>query len=140
MSEHEPLKIYRKAKTASSKSLGYTFGVLFLCVGLWPWIRYGHVVNMWLCFVSLTLFYLAIFSPKSLESANKLWFRLGVLLQSFVSPIVMGFLFFTVIAPVAVVLKLVRWDPLNLRRTDSDSYWILSSDRNREQSSMKNQY
>tara|TARA_B110000305_G_C18983302_1_gene422616 strand:+ start:420 stop:620 length:201 start_codon:yes stop_codon:yes gene_type:complete len=66
-----------------------------------------------------------------------MWFKFGILLAKFVSPIVMAFVFFGVVTPTGLLMKLFKKDILKLKKDSSKTYWIKKSD---EKSSMKNQF
>ena len=68
---------------------------------------------------------------------NKAWFRFGVFLGNFVSPIIMGIIFFLVVTPIGLLMKLLGKDLINLKKNNEKTYWI---QRNKIKSSMKNQF
>ena len=76
-------------------------------------------------------------NSKILTPFNKLWMRLGALLGIIVSPIVMGVVYFGIITPIGLIMKLFRKDLINLRKNNSKTYWIEKKDI---KSSMKNQF
>jgi hypothetical protein len=70
-----------------------------------------------------------------------LWTRLGVLLGKVVSPIALGILFYAVLTPVALILRLTGQDPLRLRPDrGGDSYWITRKPPGPPPDSMGNQF
>ena len=68
---------------------------------------------------------------------NKIWFKFGIILGGIVSPIIMGLVFFLVVTPISLILRLFKKDTLNLKKNDSVTYWIVKSDK---KSKMKNQF
>ena len=72
-----------------------------------------------------------------LTPLNKLWFKFGLFLGKFVSPIVMGLIFFIVVTPTGLILKIFRKDVLRLKKNNEKSYWI---EKNEPKSKMKNQF
>ena len=74
---------------------------------------------------------------KNLTPLNKIWFKFGILLGKIVSPIVMGLIFFLVVTPIAIFMKILKKDLLNLRYNNDKSYWI---EKNEPKSKMKNQF
>ena len=60
-----------------------------------------------------------------------------MLLGKFVSPIVMGLVFFLVVTPTGLIMKLFNKDLLKLRKNKNSSYWIK---RPETKSEMKNQF
>jgi len=77
-------------------------------------------------------------NSKILTPLNKLWMRLGILLGAIVSPIVMGVVYFGVITPIGLIMKLFGKDVLNLNiDTNKNTYWTL---KKKIPSKMKDQF
>jgi hypothetical protein len=72
-----------------------------------------------------------------LTPLNKLWFKFGIFLGKIVSPVVMGVIFFAVVTPIALIMKLLGKDILNLKKNKKQTYWIECKDRFNK---MKNQF
>ena len=68
---------------------------------------------------------------------NKMWFKFGIFLGSFIAPIVMGVIYFFVVTPTGILVRLFKKDLLNLKRNNNKTYWIAKNDKN---NSMKNQF
>jgi Saxitoxin biosynthesis operon protein SxtJ len=122
-----------------------TFGLLFIGVfallgfySLWK----GWVVNATQVFFALSALLAAItlFAPVFLTPLNKAWYQLGLLLGKVVSPIVLGILFFIVITPVAICMRLAGRDALKLRKQDVSSHWIDRKPPGPEPESFKEQF
>ena len=86
---------------------------------------------------SLIFLILGLINSKILTPLNKIWFKFGILLGKIVSPIVMGLIFFLVVTPIAIFMKILKKDLLNLRYNNDKSYWI---EKNEPKSKMKNQF
>ncbi len=112
------------------------FFVVFLAIGLWPALS-GNEIRIWLIIISLIFFILGIFNSKILTPLNKVWFRFGIFLGNFIAPIVMGIVFFLVVTPTGLIMKLFRKDLINLKQNNDKTYWIEKKDIT---SSMKNQF
>jgi hypothetical protein len=68
----------------------------------------------------------ALLRPNVLAPLNRIWTKLGLLMATVVSPIVLGLLFFIVVTPVGLLMRLVGKDPLRLRHdSGANSYWIV---------------
>ena len=80
---------------------------------------------------------LGILNSKILTPLNKLWFKFGILLGKIVSPVVMAFVFFGVVTPIALIMKIFKKDLLNIKKNKNLSYWIAKSG---PKSKMKNQF
>lgn len=127
---------HKDIKIGSNRSFGIVFFVVFLLIGFWP-ILSGNELRIWSILISLIFLILGIFNSKILTPLNKVWFRFGIFLGNFVSPIIMGIVFFLVVTPTGLIMKLFRKDLINLRKNNSDTYWIEKKDI---KSSMKNQF
>ena len=122
-------------KIGSNRSFGIVFFVVFLLIGLYPILK-GNDVRYWSLIVSLVFLILGIINSKILSPLNKLWFKFGIFLGRIVSPLVMGIIFFAVVTPIALIMKLLRKDVLNLKKNNKKSYWVETKNRI---SKMKNQ-
>tara|TARA_B100000482_G_scaffold152750_1_gene114657 strand:- start:386 stop:775 length:390 start_codon:yes stop_codon:yes gene_type:complete len=127
---------YKDIKIGSNRSFGVVFFVVFLLIGLWPILK-GNELRIWSIVISLIFLTLGILNSKILTPFNKVWFRFGIFLGNFISPIIMGIVFFLVVTPTGLIMKLFRKDLINLRKNNSSTYWIEKKDI---KSSMKNQF
>ena len=127
---------YKDIKIGSNRSFGIVFFVVFLLIGLWPILK-GNELRIWSIVISLIFLILGILNSKILTPFNKIWFRFGIFLGNFISPIIMGIVFFLVVTPTGLIMKLLRKDLINLRKNNSSTYWIEKKDI---KSSMKNQF
>ena len=83
------------------------------------------------------MLFLGIINSKLLTPLNKIWFKIGILLGNIISPIVMGIIFFLVVTPTSIIMKILRKDLLNLKKNNKNSYWI---EKRKQNSSMKKQF
>ncbi len=125
-----------KVKVGSNRSFGIVFFVVFLIVALWP-LKNNLDIRIWSLIISFIFLILGIFNSKLLSPLNKIWFKFGILLGRIISPIVMGIIFFIVVTPTAIILKIFRKDVLSLKKSNSNSYWKKKADY---KTSMKNQF
>jgi len=123
-------------KISSNKSFGIVFAVVFSLIALWPLLK-GNEIRLWSLIISIIFLTLGLFNSKILTPLNKLWFKLGVLLGNFIAPIIMGIIFFFVVTPTGIIMKLLRKDLIKLKKNNDESYWIEKKDI---KSSMKNQF
>ena len=123
-------------KISSNKSFGIVFAVVFSLIALWPLLK-GNEIRLWSLIISIIFLTLGLLNSKILTPLNKLWFKLGVLLGNFIAPIIMGIIFFFVVTPTGIIMKLLRKDLIKLKKNNDDSYWIEKKDI---KSSMKNQF
>ena len=123
-------------KAGSNKSFGIVFFIFFLIIGIYPLINQDSI-RIWSIVISIIFLILGLFNSKILTPLNILWFKFGMILGKFVSPIVMGIIFFLVVTPTGIIMKLFGKDLLKLKKNKSKSYWIIRSD---DDSNMKNQF
>ena len=123
-------------KISSNRSFGIVFFVVFLIIALYP-LTYSGDVRIWSAIISLIFFVLGILNSKLLTPLNKLWFRFGIVLAKIVSPLIMGIIFFLVVTPIGLIMRLLGKDVLNLKYNKNKSYWI---EKNGPKSKMKNQF
>ena len=127
----------KEIKTSSNKSFGLVFFVLFMLIALWPLLN-DENIRIWSVIVSIIFLILGLFNSKILTPFNKLWMRLGILLGAIVSPIVMGIVYFAVITPIGLIMKLFGKDVLNLKiDKNKNTYWTL---KKKIPSKMKDQF
>tara|TARA_Y100000590_G_scaffold347063_1_gene397545 strand:- start:249 stop:638 length:390 start_codon:yes stop_codon:yes gene_type:complete len=125
-----------KIKLGSNRSFGIVFFIFFLIISLWP-IKSGGNLNIWLFIISLIFLILGIMNSQLLRPLNYIWFKFGLFLGSIVSPIVMSIIFFLVVTPISILMKIFNKDILNLRTNKKNTYWIEKTD---PKSKMKNQF
>jgi len=131
------MKAESKIKISSNRSFGLVFFVVFLIVALWP-LKSGEDIRIWSLALSIIFFSLGILNSKLLTPLNKLWFKFGILLGSIVSPIIMGIVFFLVVTPTSIIMRLLGKDLLKMSKVKNTStYWIK---RGKQQSTMKKQF
>jgi hypothetical protein len=123
-------------KMSSNRSFGLVFFVVFLLIALWP-IKFGETIRTWALLLSVIFLFLGILNSKILYPLNKLWNYLGIFLGVLVSPIVMGIIFFLIVTPTGLIMRLFRKDLLRLKKKDIKSYWI---NKEKIKTSMKNQF
>ena len=123
-------------KISSNRSFGIVFFVVFLLIALYPLIGKGEV-RLWSLVISLIFLILGILKSKILTPLNQLWFKFGIILGKIISPLVMGIIFFLVVTPVGIFMRLLRKDLLNLKFNKKNSYWI---EKTGPKSKMKNQF
>ena len=126
-----------KIKISSNRNFGLVFFVVFLIVALWP-LKSGEDFRSWSLVLSIIFFILGVLNSKLLTPLNKLWFKFGILLGSIVSPIVMGIVYFLVVTPIGIIMRLLGKDLLKTNKIKSVStYWIK---RDKQHSTMKKQF
>ena len=114
---------------------GSLFFIFFLIIGLYP-LKSGGVIRVWSVVFSLVFLIITIIRPNLFTFLNRLWIQFGILLGKIISPIVMGFVFFFVVTPTGILVRILKKDVMGLKRGTS-SYWINREDKVQ---SMKKQF
>ena len=120
----------------SIKSFGIVFFVVFLLIAIFPLANSGDI-RIWSLIISLIFLILGLLKSKILTPLNILWFKFGIILGKVVSPLVMAVIFFFVVTPIGLIMRLLGKDVLNLKYNKNKSYWI---EKNGSKSKMKNQF
>ena len=123
-------------KIGTNKSFGIVFFVFFLIVSIFPLLNDGDI-RVWSLIISLVFLILGILNSKILTPLNRIWFKFGILLGRFVSPVVMGIIFFAIVTPTSVIMRVLQKNLLNLKKGNKKTYWL---ERSKIKSKMKNQF
>ena len=126
-----------ETKVGSNKSFGIVFGIFFLIIFLWLLVKNGSL-NYWFLSISIVFFILGFINSKILSPLNHIWAKFGFLLGKIISPLIMMIIFFGVVTPIGLFMKLLKKDLLSLKKNNDKTYWINKDDK--VQSKMKNQY
>ena len=126
----------KKIKVSSNKSFGIVFSIFFLLISIYPLLN-NDPIYYWSLFVSFIFLVLGLMNSKILSPLNLLWFKFGILLGRIISPIVMGIIFFLVVTPISIILKIFGKDVLNLKFNNNKTYWIV---KDGPKSNMKKQF
>ena len=122
---------------SSNKSFGLLFFVVFLILGLWP-LKNGESLNLYFITVSVVFLILGLLNSKFLSPLNKSWIKLGEILGVIIAPIVMALVYFVILTPVSIIVRVFGKDLLGLKfLKKKDTYWIK---RKKTLGSMKKQF
>ena len=139
MHEHSP-RHASPIQSSSDRSFGFVFAAVFLIIGLYP-LLHASGIRLWAVAMSGMFLLLAVLRPQVLAPANRLWTKFGLLLHNIVSPIALGILFFLVVTPTGLLMRLLGKDPLRLRFDPAaDSYWIKRDPPGPTADSLNNQF
>ena len=123
-------------KISSNRSFGIVFFIVFLLIALYPLLK-DNDLRIWSLVISFIFLILSLINSKILTPLNRLWFKFGLLLGKFISPLIMGIIFFVVVTPIGIIMRLLKKDLLNLKYNKKETYWI---DKSGPKSKMKNQF
>ena len=141
MSNALGLEKITKTSSASDRSFGVMFGCIFIIVAALLRLR-GEPEKLQLCLLTLSCLTLlvAFTRPRLLNAPNKLWMKFSLLLARFVSPIILGVLFFVLISPLALALRLFGRDELRLKTKNVVTNWQSRKISGYSLDSFRNQY
>lgn len=109
----------------SDRSFGFTFVVVFAFLAIWQVWAGRIALAAVLGAAGLATLLAALLRPALLRPLNRAWMRFGALLHTIVNPIVLGGMYFLLIAPIGIAMRLWGRDVLKRRLDPSaDSYWI----------------
>jgi len=121
---HESLRQDEELRMGSERGFGVVFTVVFAVVGLFPLFS-SATPRWWALIIAAVILAVALLRPALLRPLNAVWFRFGLLLHKITNPLIMGLIFFLAVTPTALVMRLMRRDPLHRRfDPDASSYWI----------------
>ena len=118
-------------KLPSNKNFGYFFSLVFFIVS--TYLYYNEILTISYVFIIITIifFTVTIINANLLLPLNKLWMRFGFLLGKIISPIILGVIFFGLITPYGIIMRMFGRDELNLKKIKSKSYWCRVKTRKR---------
>ncbi len=123
-------------KIGSNRSFGIVFSIVFLLISIYPF-TYGENIKYWSLTISLIFLILGLLNSRLLTPLNKIWFKFGIFLARIISPIIMGIIFFFLVTPIGLLMRIFKKDLLNLKFNSDKSYWI---EKTEPKSKMKKQF
>ena len=123
-------------KISSNRSFGIVFFIVFLLIAIYPLIN-QESIRYWSLYISVIFFILGIFNSRVLTPLNILWFKFGISLGKIVTPLIMVIVFFLVVTPIGLLMRIIKKDLINLKFNKDKSYWI---HKEGPKSKMKNQF
>ncbi|RPG17020.1 MAG: hypothetical protein CBC84_002650 [Pelagibacteraceae bacterium TMED124] len=108
---------------SSNRSFGIIFFIVFLLISVWP-IMDGQEPRVWSLIISLIFLILGILNSKILTPFNLAWIKLGEILGRFIAPVVMAVIYFLIVTPIGLFMRIIGKDLLNLKFSQNSSYWI----------------
>ena len=124
-------------KKSSNKSFGILFFLVFLGLGLWP-LTNDNNPNINLIIISIIFLILGLLNSKLLSPLNSLWIKFGELLGKIIAPVVMAIIYFFILTPISLIVRLFGKDLLSLKFSKQiKTYWI---ERKKDLGSMNKQF
>ena len=125
-----------KNNLPSNRNFGIVFFAVFLIISFWPLLNDGNI-KVWSVILAIFFLILGLLNSRILTPLNKVWYKLGILLGSVVSPFVMGIVFFAVVTPTSLLMKIFGKNLLGIKKDNKKSYWV---EKSQIKSKMKNQF
>lgn len=110
-------------KKSSEKSFGILFFIVFLLIAIWPLFGDGSI-RYWSLVLAFIFFAIALLKQELLKPLNIAWIKLGEILGKVIAPIVMALVFFLILTPTSIIVRLFGKDLLKLKFSKDSSYWI----------------
>ena len=107
---------------SSNRSFGLLFFIVFFIIGLWP-LKNDLELNYIFIGISIIFLILGLMNSKILTPFNKIWVKFGELLGRIIAPIVMAIIYFLILTPISLILRIFGKDLLNLKFSKEKSYW-----------------
>ena len=109
---------------SSNRSFGLLFFIIFFSFALWPLIK-SETLNIYLLFISLIFLTLGSINSKLLSPLNRTWIKFGEILGAIIAPIVMGLVYFLVLTPISLIVRILGKDLIGLKFSKKqNTYWI----------------
>ena len=130
-------KSHIKINVSTERNFGIVFFIFFTIIGLYA-IIFRNEIILWPFIVSFIFLFLSFFFTNFLIFPNKIWHKFGIILGALVAPFIMLLIFFLVIFPIGIIMRLFRKNDINNKRKSfNKSYWITKKESD---SFMENQF
>ena len=125
---------------SSNRTFGFVFTLAFGAVALFP-LTGGEPPRLWALAAMVLTLAVALIKPDWLTPFNRAWFHVGQFLHRVTSPVAMAAIYFAVVTPTGLLMRMLGKDPLRLRRDpQASSYWILREPPGPDPETMPNQF
>ena len=112
-----------KKNKNTTRSFGILFFIVFFIIGIWP-ILSGNELRLWSFIIAIIFLILGIIQSRFLTPLNLAWIKFGELLGVIIAPIIMGLVYFLVVLPIGILMKILGKDLLELKfKKNVISYW-----------------
>jgi Saxitoxin biosynthesis operon protein SxtJ len=137
---HESFDREEAVTGSSDRGFGFVFAGFFALVAIVRWWKAQGGAG-WFAAAALAMLLIALIRPSLLAPFNRLWTKLALLLSRIMNPVIMGILFFLVVAPIGLLMRVFGKRPLALELDPTaKSYWIERNPPGPLPGSMKNQF
>ncbi len=139
---HENFERTENTKAGSERTFGLVFFAFFVFVGVAPLLhRAGGAIRVWALVLAVVFLVLALFWTAPLKPLNRAWLKFGLLLHAIVNPLVMALMFYAVITPFGIGMRVLGKKLLGLKREpEAATYWVPRDPPGPAPETMKNQF
>ena len=124
-------------KAGSIRGFGIVFFFVFTIIALYPLLN-NHEIRFWSLIIGFIFLFLGMVKSPLLKPLNLIWFKFGLFLGKMIAPIIMGIVYFIVVFPTFLILKLFKRNYLNIKyERNKSSYWINVENK---QTTMRDQF
>jgi hypothetical protein len=137
---HESLDRQQHIEASSDRGFGLVFAAVFAIIATWPLVH-GQAPRWPALGLAALLALIAATRPAVLARANRLWTRFGVALGNIAGPFAVTVLFYAIVTPLGLLMRLTRKVPLRLSMDSAaESYWIARRPPGPPPDSLTNQF
>ena len=123
-------------KIGSNRSFGIVFFIVFLLISIWPLINEQNI-RVWSLVIAIIFLTLGLLNSNILTPLNFVWIKFGEKLGAVIAPLILGLIYFIVVTPIGLFMRLIGKDLLKINFSRSDTYWVK---RRKKAGSMKRQF
>ena len=112
-----------KKKKDTNRSFGILFFIVLSSISIWP-ILSGGELRVWSFIVAIIFLIMGITKSRFLTPLNIAWIKFGELLGVIISPLIMGLVYFLVLLPIGILMRVLGKDLLSLKfNKNIETYW-----------------
>ncbi len=125
--------------TKDLRQFGIMVGGVFAVIGLWPVVFRSESPRLWAMILGSLLIVLGAIAPRSLKQVHGRWMKVGHVLGAINTKIILGIIYYLLITPMGLVMRLMGKDPMHRALTQgTDTYRVVRAPRPRDH--MRNQF
>lgn len=132
--------VFKTTQLPTNRKFGWFFASIFTFIAIYTCWKQYNVFAASALILSVLFTAVTIISPQLLSPINRLWYDIGMILGRIISPIVLGTIFFAMITPISLILRIFGRDELKMKKRSLDTYWVDRSPSGPSSDSFKNQY
>ena len=132
--------MHKKIILPTNKNFGIFFTFVFIVSSFYFFYLKNQYLTIILIFLSSYFFVITLFKLKQLSVLNIYWFKFGQVLGKIISPIVLGIIYFLIITPVAIIIRIIGRDELSLKNNNKLTHWKKRADQDYKRKNFEDQF